>query len=61
MSQRSDIHRLVKALNAVGSTELQAHMAAVLLAVNGLENALAFVAKLPELNRAPEQATGQAA
>ena len=39
----SDKGALLKALRAAGATPVQARMAAILLAVNGLENALGFV------------------
>ena len=53
MSQQADVRRLCAELDQVGATELQQTLAALLLALNGLENALEFVAKLPELNREP--------
>lgn len=51
MSQRSDVHILTKALLEAGATVLQAKMAATLYAINGLDNALAFVAKIPNLTQ----------
>jgi len=39
----NDSKRLLKALRQVNATPIQARMAAILLAVNGLENALEFV------------------
>jgi len=39
----TDTRRLLRALRAAGATELQSRLAAILLAVNGLACALAFV------------------
>lgn len=39
----ADTRRLLKAARAAGLTPLQLRMAAILLAVNGIENALEFV------------------
>ena len=39
----SDRKRLLAALREVGATSLQVKMAAMLLAVNGIENALGYV------------------
>jgi hypothetical protein len=43
MSRRSDVRNLTKALRAANATPIQIRMAATLLAVNGLENALAHM------------------
>lgn len=53
MSQQADVRRLCAELDRVGATALQRALAAILLALNGLENALEFVARLPVLNREP--------
>jgi len=54
----NDSKRLLKALRQVNATPIQARMAAILLAVNGLENALEFVRGLQH-NEAPgEQPLG---
>lgn len=43
----NDTARLKKALREVGAKDYQVQMAAILLAVNGIENALEFVYGLP--------------
>ena len=48
-----DQTKLVKALRAVNATPVQAQMAAILLAVTDLANALEFVAKIPTFAAAP--------
>jgi hypothetical protein len=48
-----DQTKLIKALRAVGATPVQVQMAAILYAVNGLADALAFVAKIPTFGAAP--------
>ncbi len=54
MSQRSDVRRVVKAINAIGgASEGHVAMAATLLAVNGLDSAMAFVEKIPTLRTPP--------
>ena len=45
-----DTRILVKALREVDANYIQMKMAATLLAINGIENALEFVHKIPELN-----------
>jgi len=52
---RCETRQLVKALQAAGATDIQARMAAILYAVNGLANALEFVAKIPTFTSAPTQ------
>ena len=54
MSDISDCRQLVKALNEINATEFQVKAAAILLSVNGLENALEFVKKMGELNQASD-------
>lgn len=49
MSVQADVRRLCAELNQVGATQVQRKLAVILWTVNGLENALAFVAKVPEL------------
>ena len=53
MMSRYETRQLVKALQAAGATDVQARMAAILYAVNGLANALEFVAKIPTFTSAP--------
>ncbi len=53
MSQRSDVHKLTQALRAANATPMQTQMAAILYAVNGLPDALTFVAKIPTFGAAP--------
>ena len=48
-----DQTKLVKALREVDATPVQAQMAAILYAVNGLPDALAFVAKIPTFGTTP--------
>lgn len=52
---RCETRQLVKALQATGATDIQARMAAILYAVNGLANALEFVAKIPTFTSALTQ------
>jgi len=47
----SDARQLAKALNEIKATEFQFKAASILLAVNGLENALEFVTRMGQLNR----------
>ncbi len=47
-----DQTKLVKALREVNATPVQAQMAAILYAVNGLPDALTFVAKIPTFDAA---------
>lgn len=42
-TQAANVHRLCQALRAAKATDLQRRMAAILLAVNGIDNALEFV------------------
>lgn len=46
-----DSKRLADALAEAGASEIQGRMAAILLAVNGIANALSFVAGVKRLNR----------
>ncbi len=48
-----DQTKLIKALRAVGATPVQVQIAAILYAVNGLANALEFVAKIPTFGTTP--------
>jgi hypothetical protein len=50
MSDLQDRRVLIKALNAIKATGFQVKAASILLAVNGLENALEFVANCAKLN-----------
>jgi len=52
---RCETRQLVKALQATGATDIQTRMAAILYAVNGLANALEFVATIPTFTSAPTQ------
>ena len=45
---RNDKRRLIKALREAGASELQWRMAAILWHVNGIDNALEYVAGLVE-------------
>jgi hypothetical protein len=54
MSDISDRRQLVKALNDIKATGFQVKAAAILLSVNGLQNALEFVKKMGELNQASD-------
>lgn len=54
MSDRNNARTLVKALNEIKATDFQVKAASILLAVNGLENALEFVQKMGELNKQRE-------
>lgn len=42
-TQAADVRRLCQALRVAKATDLQLRMAAILLAVNGIDNALEFV------------------
>ena len=56
---RYETRQLVKALQAAGATAIQARMAAILYAVNGLANALEFVAKIPTFNLGADSNTAR--
>ena len=50
MSDIQDRRKLAKALNEIKATGFQVTAASILLAVNGLENALEFVTNCAKLN-----------